>query len=76
MLDSDLNRCLRVTPVYAKAPAYGAGHCGQVQVPPADMTRSALQIGNDVGNTQDLGLLRKYVYLRQLRLAAFAAQRF
>ncbi len=76
VLDSDLNRCLRVTPVYAKAPAYSAGHCGQVQVPPADMTRSALQIGNDVGNTQDLGLLRKYVYLRQLRLAAFAAQRF
>jgi len=76
VLDSSLNLCLGHTPVCAKPPAYSAGHCGQVHVPFADMTRSALQIGHDVGNTQDLGLLRKYVYLRQLRLAAFAAQRF
>lgn len=67
LIPADLNRALRVTPVLTKPHAYGAH---------PNTTASARQVSNDLNGVTNLALMRDYVLLRQVRLAAFAAKRF
>ena len=66
MLHAQYNQNLNVTPVHQKVLQYNK----------PSFTQSAQQIAHDLNGNQNLGLLRQYVMLRQLRLAAFAAKRF
>ncbi len=66
MLHAQYNQNLNVTPVHQKVLQYNK----------PSFTQSAQQIAHDLNGNQNLGLLRRYVMLRQLRLAAFAAKRF
>ncbi|WP_020504906.1 DUF262 domain-containing protein [Lamprocystis purpurea] len=67
LIPAALNRALRVTPVLAKPHAYGAH---------LNTTAAARQVSNDLNGVTQLALMRDYVLLRQVRLAAFAAKRF
>lgn len=66
ILHAQDNQILNMTPVNQKVQAYNN----------PNFTQSAQQIAHDLHGNQHLGLLRQYVMLRQLRLAAFAAKRF
>jgi hypothetical protein len=76
LLDASLNKAIKDTPCALKILAYGTGCYGSVQVAASAMTQSALQIAKDLQGVQQPQLLRSYVMLRQLRLAAFATNRF
>ncbi len=67
LIPADLNRALRVTPILTKPLAYGSH---------PHVTAAALQVSRDLNGVTQLAVMRDYVLLRQLRLAAFAAKRF
>ena len=76
MLDSSLNRAIKSLPPLTKTIPYGGGSYGSVSIPAVTHVQSAIQIANDLGRCTNLGAAVTYVVTRQLRLAAFAANRF
>lgn len=76
LLDKSLNISIKDVPIWDKAFAYRSGRHLSMQVALNRLTQSAQQIAHDIQGCQDLAILRCYVELRQLRLAAFAANRF
>ena len=67
LLIGKLNQELSKTAVTGKPNVYRSGR---------GLTESAMQVGNDLSGVNGIDVLYKYVLLRQLRLAAFAAKRF
>ncbi len=66
LISRQLNQELNKTAVTGKPNVYRSGR---------GLTQSAIQVGNDLSRV-NIDISYKYVLLRQLRLAAFAAKRF
>jgi hypothetical protein len=77
MLDASLNRAFKsLLPPLNKLLPYSNGQYGSVQLAPGQFTQSSLEIAAQLPGKPNLATLRTYVMLRQLRLAAFATNRF
>jgi hypothetical protein len=67
LISSELNKELNKTAVTGKPSVYESKR---------GVTESAMQVGNELSGVTNIDVLYRYVLLRQLRLAAFAAKRF